>query len=162
MPPSAIRTRLPGAQVPEGPPQVGQRPSPSGRIARPGPYRFRAGAPLPSAAGHEAQGFLSGVRAQYRQRQERGYVPRSFPVSESCVRRAGVRGRPLVLDSLPALRSGDVAEAIVVTARNLQGRIEAGDYSQKIFKSVAELGVFDFGHDVNLRDVVDVTSCRTG
>jgi hypothetical protein len=85
-PPSPIRTRLPGAQVPEGSPQVGQRPSPSGPIARSGPYRFRAGAPLPSAAGLEAQDFLSGVRSEYRQQQERGHVPRSFALSESCAR----------------------------------------------------------------------------
>src|SRR5438128_2670587 len=155
MPPSATRTRLPGAQVPEGPPQVGQRPSPSGPIARPGPYRFRAGAPLPSAAGHEAQGFLSGIRAQYRQRQERGYVPRSFPLSESCARCRSLRYRPLALDSLRALRSGDVAEAALVAVWNIQGRFGAGDDTQKILKSLDELRVHGFGRDVNLRTVID-------
>ena len=46
-----------------------------------------------------------------------------------------------------------------MAARNLQGRFEAGDYTQKILKSVDELGVYGFGRDVNLRAVVDDAAC---
>jgi len=48
--------------------------------------------------------------------------------------------RPLALDSLRALRSGDVTEARLVAARNLPGRIEAGDDSQKNSKAPMNFG----------------------
>src|SRR5437764_2806537 len=70
--------------------------------------------------------------------KERGHVPRSLPLSESCARCRSLRYRPLALDSLRAFRSGDVAEAALVAARNLPGRFGAGDDIQEILKSFDE------------------------
>ena len=56
---------------------------------------------------------------------------------------------------LRALRSGDVTEAALVAARNLPGRLGAGDDIQEILESLDELLVHGFGRDVNLRAVVD-------
>ena len=67
----------------------------------------------------------------------------------------GLGDRPLALDSLRALRSGDVAEAALVAARNLPGRLGAGDYTQEILKSLDELLVHGLGQDINFRTVVD-------
>ena len=88
---------------------------------------------------HEAMGFLSSFAFSIASDNERGHVPRSFPLSESCVRRAGLRDRPLALDSLRALRLGDVTEARLVAARNLPGRLETGDNSQEKLESPDEL-----------------------
>ena len=57
----------------------------------------------------------------------------------------GLSDKPLALDSLRALRSGDIAEATLVAARNLPGRLGAGDYTQKILESLDELLVHGFG-----------------
>src|SRR5439155_15866682 len=67
--------------------------------------------------------------------------------------------RPLVPDSLRALRSGNVTEAALVAARNLPGRLGAGDDTQKILESLDELLVHGFGQDVNLRTVIDDAAC---
>src|SRR5439155_27350113 len=86
--------------------------------------------------------------------EERGDVPCSFPLRNR-VPSGQLGHRPLALASLWAVRSGDVTEAALVAARNLPGRLEAGDYTQKILKSLDELLVHGFGRDVNLRAVVD-------
>ena len=57
----------------------------------------------------------------------------------------GLSDKPLALDSLRAFRSGDIAEATLVAARNLPGRLGAGDDIQEILESLDELRVHGFG-----------------
>src|SRR5438093_5163387 len=107
----------------------------------------------------EVTGLFSGVPAQYPATKSAGHVPRSFPLTESCTRSRRLGDRPLALDSLRAFRSGDVAEATLVAARNLPGRLGTGDDTQEILKSLDELLVHGFGQDVNLRTVIDDAAC---
>ena len=88
---------------------------------------------------HEAMGFLSSFAFSIASDNERGHVPRSFFVlAIVCVLTAASR-QTAALDSLRALRSGDVTEAALIPAGNLPGGLEAGDHRQEKLESPDEL-----------------------
>src|SRR5207244_5417139 len=58
-----------------------------------------------------------------------------------------------------ALRSGDLAEATLVAARNLQGRFGTRDDTHKILKSLDERRIHGFGRDGHTRTAIDDAAC---
>src|SRR2546426_1544863 len=88
---------------------------------------------------HEAHGLPLQLRVQYRQRQRARTRPALFSALGIVRPSSGASRQAAALDSLRALRSGDVTEAALVPAGNLPGGLEAGDNSQEKLESPDEL-----------------------